>query len=155
LLPEVTEDKSDLIDDQLRAWANESGFAKEEAKSEVLTFITDQCGPLPSAEPESVTFITSGIPYGIYPFQCPTTHLLRYPLLGVSALNGMAKSLNPARRSPPVVLIDPGTTEKSELASLKETFGKAGYLLRTATGTNATAGQARELTELTPPRGLS
>ena len=150
LLPAVSEEKSEAIDDQLRAWASESGLAKDEAKNEVLAFLTAQLGPLPSADPESVTFVTSGVPYGIYPFRCPTTHLLRYPLLGVSALNGMVKSLNHARRSPAVVLIDPGAIEQSELSTLREAFGKAGYLIRTATGTNATAGQARELTEILP-----
>ena len=62
----------------------------------------------------------------------------------------MVKSLNRARRSPAVVFIDPGSVEKSELKSLKEAFGKAGYLMRSATGANATAGQTRELTELLP-----
>lgn len=86
----------------------------------------------------------------MYPFRCPTTHLRRYPLLGVSALNGIVKSVNDARRSPAVVLIDPGAIQQSELSSLREAFGETGYLMRTATGTNATAGQARELTEILP-----
>jgi len=150
LLPEVAEEQRELISDKLRDWANESGLLKDEAKDQVLTFINAQLGPLPSAEPETVTFITSGVPYGIYPFRCPTTHLLRYPLLGVSALNGMVKSLNHARRSPAVVFIDPGAVERSELPLLKQAFCNAGYLMRSATGANATAGQARELTEMLP-----
>lgn len=150
ILPEVADEQKELISDQLRAWANESGLLKDEAKDQVLTFITAQLGPLASAEPESVTFITSGVPYGIYPFRCPTTHLLRYPLLDVSTLNGMVKSLNQARRSPAVVFIDPGAVGKSELPLLKQVFGNAGYLMRSATGENATAGQARELTEILP-----
>ena len=150
LLPEVTREREKDIDDRLRRWANESGVSKDEARNEVLSFLTAQLGPLPAAKPESVTFITLGIPYGIYPFRCPTTHLVSFPLLGVSTLNGMVKSLNRARRSPAVVFIDPGSVEKSELKPLKEAFGKAGYLMRSATGANATAGQARELTELLP-----
>ena len=128
LLPEVTREREKDIDDRLRRWANESGMSKDEARNEVLSFLTAQLGPLPATKPESVTFITLGIPYGMYPFRCPTTHLVSFPLLGVSTLNGMVKSLNRARRSPAVVFIDPGSVEKSELKSLKEAFGKARVL---------------------------
>jgi hypothetical protein len=150
LLPRVTDEEVESTAEQLRSWANDSGLDKENAKQEVLGFIKGRLGPLQTARPDSVSFITSGIPYGLYPFRCPTTHFLSYPLLGVGVLNGMVKSLNNARRSPAVVFIDPHAVDQNEIASLKTSFGRAGYILRSAVGENATAGEARDLTELLP-----
>jgi len=104
---------------------------------------------LDSSDARSVSFITRGIPYGVMPFRCPTTHYFAFPLLGLSVLTGMLKCQAHVR-CPVVILFDPNTVGKSEFESLRNTFGTAGYHLRLAYGGGATIRNATYLCQYLP-----
>ncbi len=83
----------------LRKWANDNdALERENARVSLFETIVAQVGRLLQSRPPTITFFTSGTPYGVYPFDCPTTHLFTYPLLGVNLFLGLAKSLNDAIR---------------------------------------------------------
>jgi hypothetical protein len=149
-LPTPASELTDRCADSLRDWAELGGAEREEAKSKLLGTIRSRTGALADASPKSISFFTHGIPYGIYPFRCPTTHFFSKHLVGISVVSGILKSSMRKLRCPVAVLIDPGLTEKSEFDSLRQVFGKSGYLIRRALGENASVTKSRYLTEYMP-----
>jgi hypothetical protein len=150
VMPYVSEDVAEEAIGDLRIWGSESGLAKDDAKESLLEFIKRQVGRLSTDAVKSITFITRGVPYGVFPFRCPTTHLFSYPLLGVYTLSGMLKSLCNHLRCPITVIVDPASVQASEAEALKQFFGCAGYTVRMALGPQATATSVRYLTEYLP-----
>jgi hypothetical protein len=150
VMPAPTADVLDASADHLRDWAELDGIKREEAKSKLMETIRTRIGPLADVTPSCISFFTQGIPYGVHPFRCPTTHFFSKHLVGISVVTGLLKSLMLKLRSPVVVLIDPGRTEKSEFDSLRGTFGKRGYLIRRAFKEAASVTKSRYLTEYMP-----
>jgi len=147
----ASDDDDDFVQEHARSWSNDSFEEKQRAKGALIDFLQSRlpAGLLASRTIKSVSFITRGLPYGILPFHCPTTHFFSFPLLGLNVLAGMLKSQE-LFRCPITVLIDPSLVGQSEFATLHETFGKAGYFLRSALGQNATAKDASFLTSYLP-----
>jgi hypothetical protein len=150
VLPTPPPELSDASGDYLRDWAELAGAERDDAKNKLLNLIGSRTGPLAGATPNSISFFTHGIPYGIYPFRCPTTHFFSQHLVGISVVSGILKSSMRKLRCPVVVLIDPGLTQKSEFDSLRQIFGQRSYLIRRAFGENASVTKSRYLTEYMP-----
>ena len=150
IAPEVTEQDVDTCADYLRDWAEQTGLERENAKTRLLQFVRDRIGELANATVDSITFVTRGIPYGIHPFDCPTTHLFTRHLLGPALLTGILKSKFNAFRCPVAILVDPGLTGGSEFEALTRTFAQRGYLVRRADGERASVTECRYLTEHLP-----
>lgn len=150
VLPTPPSELTEQCADSLRDWAELDGAEREDAKTKLLETIRSRVGSLADASPHSISFFTHGIPYGIYPLRCPTTHFFSEHLVGISVVSGILKSSMRKLRCPVVVLIDPGLTKKSEFDSLREIFGKSGYLIRRAFGENASVTKSRYLTEYMP-----
>ena len=146
-----TEDDLDLLKEEWRLWSNGSFEERLEAKNALVGFLHSRlpAGLISSRAIKSVSFITEGLPYGLLPFTCPTTHFFSFPLLGLGVLAGMLKSQS-LYRSLIAVLIDPALVGQSEFESLGRILGEAGYVLRHAFGRNATAKFASYLTAYLP-----
>ena len=147
----VTEDDIELVKEEWRLWSNGSFEERLQAKKSLLGFLQSRlpAGLIMSRAIISISFVTDGLPYGALPFACPTTHFFSFPLLGLSVLAGMLKSRS-VFRSLIAVLIDPSLVGQSEFETLRETLGRAGYVLRQAFGQNATAKYASYLTAYLP-----
>jgi hypothetical protein len=135
----VTDAELDLLKDEFRTWSNGAPNERQQAKDAILGFIRAR---LPkalctSSSKSPVSFITRGIPYGVLPFDRPTTHYFSFPRLGLNVVSGMLKCLDHVR-CPVVILIDPNRVGQSEFGTLRKTFGVAGYHLRLAYGDRAT-----------------
>src|ERR1700731_2641311 len=88
VMPSVSEDEAEQALEWWRCWCVEGGIERGDARQALLTFLRKQVGPLVNGKVGSISFITRGVPYGVYPFACPTTHHFSYPLLGESVLGG-------------------------------------------------------------------
>jgi len=150
VMPALTAQVLDASADHLRDWAELDGIEREEARGKLLETIRTRIGPLADITPSCISFFTQGIPYGIHPFPCPTTHFFSKYLVGISVVTGLLKCFMPKLRCPVAVLIDPGRTEKSEFDSLGRTFGEKGYLIRCAFKQAASVMKCRYLTEYMP-----
>jgi hypothetical protein len=150
VIPAPPAEMTDASADDLRDWAELDGMEREEAKAKLLQRIRTQIGTLADITPSCISFFTEGIPYGIHPFSCPTTHFFSKHLVGITIVTGILKSLMRKLRCPIAVLIDPGRTEKSEFDSLRQMFGRRGYLIRRAFKKTASVMKCRYLTEYMP-----
>ena len=148
-IPSVSNNELDSLRDALRVWANSN--QPDRANTAVLEFIQSRLPPrlITASKLKSISFITKGVPYGILPFNCPTTHYFSFPLLGVAVLAGMLKS-HDIHLCPIAVLIDSGTVGQSELETLRNGFNNAGYYSRIALGTQATVMTATYLSQHLP-----
>lgn len=153
ILPIVSVSKSEgeTLKTQFHVWSNNPHEQRIEAKEFILRFAKARLPKelLNSSVVESISFVTSGFPYGILPFPCPTTHYFEFPLLGLSVLSGMLKSQD-MFRCPVAVLIDPNLVGESEFQTLRQSLGSAGYHLRAAFGNQATAQDATYLCDHLP-----
>jgi hypothetical protein len=150
-LSEVSESELDMLKEELWIWSNGTAEEKRAAKDASLAFVEAR---LPKAlfeikSDKPISFITRGVPYGLLPFDRPTTHYFPFSSLGINVCSGMLKSLSRAR-CPVVILIDPNKVGQSEFEVLRKTFGAAGYYLRLAYGDLATVTQARYLAQCLP-----
>ncbi len=150
-IPSVEDADIELITDLHRDWfSNTDSLQRQNASEAIKRFLQARISFLCNARPKTLTFITRGIPYGLLPFRCPTTHLFSFPLLGVSIISGMLKSIRQYLQCPLVYLCDPATVGNSEFESLQKTFGESGYILRTTYGSAATVHSTRYISQHVP-----
>jgi hypothetical protein len=151
-IPEVSEDEIDSLKEEFREWSNsKQTLEADQCRDRVLDFLKSRLptGFIAASGVNSVSFVTRGVPYGMLPFNCPTTHYFSFSLLGLNVLTGMLKSQENFR-CPVAVLIDPALVGVSEFEKLRQIFGKAGYYLRNAFKEAATIKAATYLVEHLP-----
>jgi len=85
-------------------------------------------GPLPLPPRGAVTFISRRIPWGFAFPEIPSTHLFRYPDLGIAILNGVASEQagEPGIRS--AAIVDPGAVDSREIQTAIERLTDQGVL---------------------------
>ena len=151
VLPKVTSDQVKTFSDLHHRWMSAAvAWEREDALKRMKSYINDQLGGLCQAKPSSISFISTGIPYGLWPFECPTTHFFCYPTLGVNIIAGMLKSCRRYLRCPCVYLCDPGEFGTQEFDQLTTAFGQHGYMLRKTYGKNATVRTVRYISQHLP-----
>lgn len=95
----------------------------EGSQSERLRVLRDRlrgmCGEVPVAEGDSITFISKDLPYGFGFPDVPSTHLFKYPDLGVAIVNGLSAEQPQTRGCNVAVLVDPETTDAPEIEAAK------------------------------------
>lgn len=150
-LSETSESDLDGLKEYFRLWSRGTYEERKGAMETCLSFVRTRLPePLTRVKTDKpLSFITRGVPYGLYPFDRPTTHYFPFVSLGRNVCAGMLKSLS-IMRNPIVVLFDPNKVGQSEFDCLRERFGSAGYHLRLAYGDNATVTSAIYLTERLP-----
>lgn len=107
-------------------------------------------GPLPLRESTALTFITSKLPWGVAFPEIPSTHLFRYPDLGVSLINGLIgeQPNTPGIRS--AVAIDPQLVNSNEVQVALERLTDSGVFSKALRSTRATVHQAANTIALFP-----
>ena len=88
-----------------------------------------------------LTFVTRSIPWGIAFPEVPTTHLFRYPDLGIALINGFVheQAGSPGIRT--ALVIDPGGGESNEMAALRTRLTEGGVLTKVLRGARASVYQ--------------
>ena len=98
----------------------------------------------------SLTFITGGTPYGFAFPQFPSTHLPKYPDLGIAVINGLAAGQANGPGMDVAVLVDPATTEAPEVEEAATILSDRKLFVRGYFGPNATVRKVQQAIELFP-----
>jgi hypothetical protein len=86
----VAETDSEQILENFYNLYEERRISPTEALEGLKSQLRELCGPLPIPSCGSITFITGRLPYGFAFSEVPSTHLFKYPDLGISVINGLA-----------------------------------------------------------------
>jgi hypothetical protein len=117
---------------------------------ELKKTLRHMCGSLPIPDGGSVTFITGQLPYGFGFPEAPSTHLFKYPDLGISIINGFSREQRNGDGVGVAVLVDPDTTTATEIEVAAERLSERGVFVRGYTGRGATVRAVTEAIELFP-----
>ena len=151
-LPPSSREETDEFWELQHLWMSSQtpSINRQTALERMLAILKGKLGILPYAAVTSFSFISSGLPYGLYPLDVPSTHFLSYPLLGVSIVTGMLKSKRPVLRCPSVFLCDPNECGGTEFNDLRQAFDDAGYILRISYAKAATVRTVRYVSQHLP-----
>ena len=150
LIPDIGRELSDeLLEDFYSLYDNHSV-----SPGEVLRNLGERfralTGKLPVPEGGSITFITGGLPLGFSVPEVPSTHLFRYPDLGIAMINGFAAEQPDRPGIGFVALVDPKTTEAHEIAAAERLLPPRGAFIRTYYGLGANVSDVTIMMELLP-----
>jgi hypothetical protein len=119
----------------------------ERMKAELLSL----CGLLPIPEGGSITFVTSGLPFGFCVSGVPSTHIFSYPNMGVAALNGFAAEQPEESGMSFVCLVDPNKdAEAREIKTAERLLAPRGAFVRTYCNDGANVRDVGEMLERLP-----
>lgn len=107
-------------------------------------------GPIPIPIKGSITFITGRLPYGFAFPEVPSTHLFKYPDLGISLINGLVAEQPNTPGIGCAVLIDPEKSEAPEIDVYANILSENKIFVRGYTGTGACVRRVSEAIELFP-----
>jgi hypothetical protein len=150
LIPEIDRELSDeLLEDFYSLYDNQSASPGEMLRSlqERFRALT---GKLPVPERGSITFITGGLPLGFSLPEVPSTHLFKYPDLGIAMINGFAAEQPNRPGIGFVALVDPDTAEAHEIAAAERLLAPRGAFIRTYYGAGANVSDVTTMMELLP-----
>ena len=150
LIPDIGRELSDeLLEDFYSLYDNQSVSPREALRNlrERLSRLT---GKLPVPEGGSITFITGGLPLGFSIPEVPSTHLFKYPDLGIAMVNGFAAEQPNRPGIGFIALVDSETTEAQEIAAAERLLAPRGAFIRTYSGPGANVRDVTTMMELLP-----
>jgi hypothetical protein len=139
----------ELLEDFYSLYDNQS-FSPREALRNLRQRLRALTGKLPVPECGSITFITGGLPLGFSVPEVPSTHLFKYPDLGIAMINGFAAEQSDRPGIGFVALVDPETTEAHEIAAAERLLPPRGAFIRTYYGPGANVSDVTSMMELLP-----
>jgi hypothetical protein len=98
----------------------------------------------------SITFITGGLPLRFSVPEVPSTHLFKYPDLGIAMINGFAAEQSDRPAIGFVALVDPETTKAHEIAAAERLLPPRGAFIRAYYGSGANVSDVTSMMELLP-----
>ncbi len=150
LIPDIGQELSDeLLEDFYSLYDNQS-VSPREALRNLQERFRALTGKLPAPEGGSITFITGGLPLGFAVPELPSTHLFKYPDLGIAMINGFAAEQSDQPGIGFVALVDPETTEAHEIAAAERLLPPRGAFIRTYYGPGANVRDVTTMMELLP-----
>ena len=150
LIPEIERELSDeLLEDFYSLYDNQS-VSPGEALRNLRDRFRALTGKLPVPEGGSITFITGGLPLGFSVPEAPSTHLFKYPDLGIAMINGFAAEQPNRPGIGFIALVDPETTEAQEIAAAQRLLAPRGAFIRTYYGSGANVRDVTTMMELLP-----
>lgn len=99
---------------------------------------------------KSLTFITEKIPWGLVFQDLATTHLFRYPYLGIGLVNGIAAEHDTAPGVRSAVVIAPHSVESADATTALTRLTRMGVMSKALRGRIATVHQAAKTITLYP-----
>jgi hypothetical protein len=131
LIPDIGRELSDeLLEDFYSLYGNQS-VSPRTMLGNLRQRLRALTGKLPVPEGGSITFITGGLPLGFSVAEVPSTHLFKYPDLGIAMINGFAPEQPDRPGIGFVALVDPETTEAHEIEAAERLLPPRGAFIRT------------------------
>jgi hypothetical protein len=150
LIPAIDEAVSEQILERFYDLYEERRTSPTEVLESLKAQLRDLCGPLPILAGGSITFVTGRLPYGFGFPEAPSTHLFKYPDLGIAVINGLAAEQPKTRGVSVAVLVDPETTDAPEIEAAEKLLPPRGMFLRCYNGANANVRAVTEMVERFP-----
>lgn len=117
---------------------------------DLVAEIRELCGDIPLTPGNSLTFVTDGIPYGFAFPEAPSTHLFKYPDLGLAIINGFAREQPKTRGTNVAVLVDPLQTDAPEIDAASTLLADKRMFVLGRRGASATVHAVSQIVELFP-----
>ena len=147
VIPEFPRDEAD---DMLEALYGLSEQPAPTARFEALrAVLRAHIGDL-DVRRKAVTFVTAKLPWGLAFPDVPTTHLFRYPDLGIAIVNGIAAEQDAAPGVRSAVVIAPHSDESADAQTALVRLTEMGVLSKALRGGVATVHQASKTITLFP-----
>lgn len=150
LIPEVDKGRSEAILERFYSLYDERYVSQTEALERLRDQLLNLCGDLDIPPAGSVTFITGRLPYGFAFPGTPSTHLFKYPDLGLSVVNGLAAEQPRTKGVNVAVLVDPETTDAPEIAAATKLLPERRIFVRGYRGAGANVTDVSQMVELFP-----
>lgn len=127
-----------------------SDRSPKEELDQLRTRLRDLCGSPVLPTDTSITFITGELPFGFGFPEAPSTHLERYPDLGITMVNGFAAEQPGTAGIGVAVLVDPSITDAPEIEAATQLLPPRGTFVRGYQGPAANVTDVEEMMELFP-----
>ncbi len=150
LIPEVDKARSEAMLERFYSLYDDRSVSQTEALERLRTQLLELCGELEIPQAGSVTFITGRLPYGFAFSGTPSTHLFKYPDLGLSVINGLAAEQPRTQGVNVAVLVDPETTDAPEIAAATKLLPERRVFVRGYRGPGANVTDVSRMVELFP-----
>lgn len=150
LIPEVDKAKSEAILERFYSLYEERDLSQTAALEGLRSQLLALCGDLEIPPAGSITFITGRLPFGFAFSGTPSTHLFKYPDLGISIINGLAAEQHRTRGVNVAVLVDPETTDAPEIAAASKLLQEKSIFVRGYRGQGANVTDISHMIELFP-----
>jgi hypothetical protein len=98
----------------------------------------------------SLTFVTRSLPFGVAFPELPSTHLISYPDLGITIINGFAAEQKGTRGTNVAVLVDPGKVRAPEIEAAAKLLPARRIFVRGYQRRAATVRRVTEMVDLFP-----
>lgn len=149
-IPERTKHEARSILEALYGLYDNRDVSPTDRLKELSEAIRSMCAGIVLPERGSLSFITGDIPYGFAFPELPSTHLFKYPDLGIAMINGFANEQKGARGTNVAVLIDPMQTDAPEIDAAVGLLAQRGMFVRAHRGAGATVDAVSRMIELYP-----
>jgi hypothetical protein len=150
LVPEIGRALSDELLERFYSLYENRAVSATEALERLKEQLRSLTGPLTVPAGGSITFITSELPLGFSIPEVPSTHLFKYPDLGIAIINGLAAEQPDKPGISCLALVDPGTTEAHEIGAAERLLVPRGALVRRYYGARANVSDVTTAVELLP-----
>jgi hypothetical protein len=127
IIPEIDSAITDGLLEEFYCVYDQNEVSQTEALRHLQERLRQLCGPLPLPPYGSITFVTSGLPFGFGVQEAPSTHLFRYPDLGTAIVNGFAAEQPDAPGIEFGALVDPATTNSKEIGAVETILGSSEF----------------------------
>jgi hypothetical protein len=136
LIPEPDRLEHDEILEKLYSLYEVQDQSPSAILSEICLRLKQLTGVIPVPPHGSISFIGS-LPYGLAYNEVPTTHLFKYPDLGLSIINGFSREQKTTRGTNVAVLVDPSLVAAPEIKLAADCLSLRGIFSRVYQGAGA------------------
>lgn len=150
LIPEVDQDRSVSILERFYSLYDQRDMSQTTTLEGLRSQLRELCGELKIPTAGSVTFITSRLPYGFAFSDYPSTHLFKYPDLGLSIINGLAAEQPGTNGVNVAVVVDPETADAPEITAATKLLPEKKIFVRGYRGPAANVTDVSLMVELFP-----
>jgi len=150
IFPSPSEEYADQIMDSLYTLYEPNDQSPTQILESIAQQLRNICGSPNIPVGGSISFITGKLPYGFGFPEVPTTHLFKYPDLGIAIVNGFAAEQKYAKGLLVGLFLDPSTADAPEIADARRIFLERGLFVRGSIGPAANVHDVTILVEMFP-----
>lgn len=150
LIPETTQRDAEAVLERFYGLYDDPHASQSETLETLRRELRERAGSIPIPPGGSVIFITDSLPYGFAFSEVPSTHLFRYPDLGISVIHGFAAEQSGSRGTQVATLVNPDTTPAPEIDAAAKLLAERRTFVRGYQGRRADVSSISDMIELFP-----